>query len=127
VYHGIDGHVLSDVYYVMPFLHGRKSTKGKERLVAIEFAPMVFAWGGASPFFSRVIDPQLTPTRPVTQRTWLEDFEFTIPLDRPLKLYAGQPDPKDASHFTIRYTAGDEEGFIDGWLQDDDTVKLKQR
>jgi hypothetical protein len=56
-----------------------------------------------------------------------KSFTFQLSIDKPLKLYAGQPDPKDASHFTIRYTAGEEEGFIDGWLQDDDTVKLKQR
>ena len=36
-----------------------------------------------------------------------------------LRFFAGQPDPDDASHFTIRYQADGREGVIDGWMQDD--------
>ena len=40
-------------------------------------------------------------------------------------LYAGQPDPKDASHFTFRYVAKGGEGTIDGWLLDNDKVRFR--
>ena len=35
-----------------------------------------------------------------------------------LRLYAGQPDPDDASHFTIGYDVDGELGVIEGWLTD---------
>ena len=44
-----------------------------------------------------------------------------------LRLYAGQVDPHDASHFTIEYRAAHGGGMIDGWLQNDDTVKFRVR
>jgi hypothetical protein len=43
------------------------------------------------------------------------------------RLFFGQPDPSDASHFTIKYEMDDKPGMIDGWLQSDDTVKLQIR
>ena len=36
-----------------------------------------------------------------------------------MRFFAGQPDPADASHFTIRYQADGREGVIDGWMKDD--------
>ena len=36
-----------------------------------------------------------------------------------VRFFAGQPDPDDASHFTIRYQADGREGIIDGWMKDD--------
>lgn len=33
----------------------------------------------------------------------------------PLRMYAGQPDPNDSRHFTIRYETDGVEGFLDGW------------
>jgi hypothetical protein len=48
--------------------------------------------------------------------------------DQPLlRLYAGQIDSADASHFTIRYELGGQGGAIDGWLRGDDSVGLKVR
>jgi hypothetical protein len=42
-----------------------------------------------------------------------------------LRFFAGQPDPNDASRFTIRYELdGVGQGTIEGLLQPDDTVKL---
>jgi hypothetical protein len=43
------------------------------------------------------------------------------------KLFGGQPDPNDESHFTIAYESNGEKGTIDGWLMNDDTVKLEVR
>jgi hypothetical protein len=43
------------------------------------------------------------------------------------RLFAGQADPKDASHFTITYELDDQPGIIDGWLLNDETVALEPR
>jgi hypothetical protein len=42
-----------------------------------------------------------------------------------MRLYAGQPGPKDASHFTIAYEIDGRKGKIDGWLRDNGSVDLK--
>jgi hypothetical protein len=57
------------------------------------------------------------------------DIRLQIPLSRKnrMRLFAGQPDPADDSHFTIKYEIDHVPGTIDGWLQPDDTVKLQIR
>lgn len=47
--------------------------------------------------------------------------------DPDLRIYAGQPDPADPSHFTIDYEMWGQRDTFDGWLQPDDTVRLKPR
>jgi hypothetical protein len=44
-----------------------------------------------------------------------------------LRVYAGQADPADASHFTIDYEQWDQRDTFDCWLQADDTVRIKPR
>ena len=44
-----------------------------------------------------------------------------------LRFFAGQVDPKDASHFTIDYQLGDDRNTIDGWLTDDDFLRVIPR
>jgi hypothetical protein len=39
----------------------------------------------------------------------------------------GQPDPTDASHFTIACQRHGESKIIDGWMMPDDTIKLELR
>jgi hypothetical protein len=36
-----------------------------------------------------------------------------------LRFFAGQPDPDDATHFTLHYQVDGRDGVIDGWLKDD--------
>jgi hypothetical protein len=43
------------------------------------------------------------------------------------RFYAGQPDPADASHFTIVYVRDGRPGVIDGWLRDAGPVELVPR
>jgi hypothetical protein len=42
-------------------------------------------------------------------------------------VYAGQPDPADTSHFTIRAEVDGTGQLIDGWLTNDDRVLLERR
>jgi len=44
-----------------------------------------------------------------------------------LEWFAGQPDPTDDSHFTIRFELNGKPGIVDGWLKDDDTVAIETR
>jgi hypothetical protein len=45
----------------------------------------------------------------------------------PLRLYAGQLDPHNPSHFTIDYVLHNQRGTIDGWLLDDDRLRFEPR
>ena len=65
------------------------------------------------------------PTWEIGSRsTVLGEWALTVDADH---LNAGQPDPSDGSHFTIRYESNGQSGLIDGWLMPDDTVKLEPR
>jgi hypothetical protein len=44
-----------------------------------------------------------------------------------LRFYGGQPDPKDPSHFTVDYEFDGQRGTIDGWLTDDDFLRIRPR
>lgn len=42
--------------------------------------------------------------------------ELHVPKGSRLRIFAGQPDPQDDSHFSFRYELGGEPGLIEGWL-----------
>ena len=44
-----------------------------------------------------------------------------------LRVFAGQPDSNDRSHFTINYDLDGKPGIIDGRLNNDDTLTLRPR
>jgi hypothetical protein len=57
----------------------------------------------------------------------MENIEHPT-LPAPRRIFAGQADPNDASHFTIEYEwPSGVRGTIDGWLRDDDHVDLQIR
>jgi hypothetical protein len=60
-------------------------------------------------------------TRPVASVRVGAPLEEMKPIDygNRLRLFAGQPDVADASHFTIAYELDGRPGVIDGWLRDD--------
>lgn len=103
------------------FLHERTSPTGNRRLVAVNVHDSGCFGGRAmvarlfmpGSLFSRVreIAPGHGP-RPV---------EFATVI------YSGTPDPRDPSHFVIKYMSGQQTRVIDGWLTDDDRVLLEER
>jgi hypothetical protein len=117
------------------FLHGRTSPGGNRRLVIIQRVPNTLV-----PAFVPYTDLDVTLLEP-SWKTGLprqvfpasgEPPRVIIPHDlnamaRHLRIFAGQPDPKDASHFMIQYEVSGIRGTIDGWLQDDDTVRMDVR
>ena len=52
---------------------------------------------------------------------------LTIQYRKQLRVFAGQPDPADASHFTFDYVLDGTPGTIDGWLKPDNSVRLVPR
>lgn len=53
--------------------------------------------------------------------------KLKVQYKQQLRVYAGQPDPADASHFTINYVLDGQPGVIDGWLKADGSVALRPR
>ena len=69
-----------------------------------------------------------TSDRTVARFAQQPDAAHRPPVDygNVLRLYAGQPDPADPTHFTIPYRLDGREGVIDGWLKED-RIELKPR
>ncbi|HTW95551.1 MAG TPA: hypothetical protein VMD30_12190 [Tepidisphaeraceae bacterium] len=116
------------------FLHERTSPAGHRRLVCIDY----YAGPGFDPDFVWLVDYDtyiLVPaawTRPAIDRTrWYPPND--IPLgggmkrDPFVRIYAGQCDPNDPAHFTIRYQMWGQEDTLDGRLLDSDQVTLTPR
>ena len=134
------------------FMHERISPGGHRRLVvvsgptdqALDFQRQAIGparWFGSitiPPFNNNIATYINTATMPLgpddkridhmprgatTQKDLKRDDQFY--LKTPLRIFLGRPDPKDASHFTIRYEVGVQPGVIDGWLGDDDAIRMK--
>jgi hypothetical protein len=115
------------------FLGQRISPGGNHRLVCLRYHP-------ESQWFTGRFFPQhnveITCTYPGTLTKWpsahMQGAAYSILLQTPkipprVRVYAGQIDPKDASHFTIRYEMWGQSDFVDGWLSDNDAIRLVQR
>jgi hypothetical protein len=109
------------MYDPVLFLHARQAPGGPQRLVVVQgwldYPGAVMnlhlsgqIWSVDVPFGS---DP-------------FEVARFAGPVlsDRPpeggtttLRVFAGQADPQDASHFTIEYWVDGKRGVVDGWLR----------
>lgn len=119
------------------FLHERTSRNGQQRLVVLSCRMQVTSYGPvvtAQMFHVTVCIPAtLFDTRVRAKEITYRGLDQLVagPASRPTRLFAGQPDPADASHFTIAYERDGPStrvsGVIDGWLQDDDTVRFSLR
>jgi len=115
------------------FLHERVSPGGHHRLVCVTYAPDTDSF---QPDFIAGYDydtcaaAPATWTRPIatTPRSYIIDVMSAYPHRPPLvRVYAGQPDPADPAHFTVRYQMWGQEDVLDGSLRDDDQVTLTPR
>ncbi len=115
------------------FLHERISCAGHRRLVWVNYRPSM---GTFSRGFDSALNydgdaiPPATWTKPAIFERWSYgeivniNFEEHPPL---VRVYAGQPDPTDPAHFTIRYQMWGQEDTLDGRLLDDDQITLTPR
>ena len=121
------------------FLHERSSPGGNRRLVVFHGSldrslSLPDSGDGQMPVWSiplprvYLIDPATLRGQPQVvseQGIGFEEWGVDgLAESAVFRIYPGQPDPHDASHFTIRFEADDKSGMIEGWLQDDDTVKF---
>ena len=113
------------------FLHERQSLGGRRRLVIIGIRVYGHNDRHVVALTETVVCPATQNRPPDVARHQIRaevlvDFNGFSDEGR-LRLYAGQPDPTDASHLTIGYELDGKKGMIDCWLQDDDTVEMKVR
>jgi hypothetical protein len=104
------------------FLHELVSPAGHRRLVAVG---MNLAWNHH--FFScgtRVIALGNLSSDPkeIIAGAAVEEFA-NIP--RPIRVFGGVADPSDPSHFTFAVEDGSDHDEMNGWLLDDDLVRLE--
>jgi hypothetical protein len=106
------------------FLHELRSKSGLRRLVVVTRVPQIqvpflYALGLTADVFEPSgwrTPPVPIPELPIAY-SWLSDMKD--PPTKGLRFYAGQPDPADPAHFTIRYDLLGGSGTIDGRLTDD--------
>lgn len=104
--------------YNVAFLHERSNRRGSH-LVAAFFKFHGPGQRDGVEVFGRSTPNLASPMRPA--------FHIFLTRAERFRAYAGQPDPADASHFTIKYEIDHVPGTIDGWLQPDASVKLQLR
>lgn len=113
------------------FLHERVTKAGARRVVLVRCECRFIPWAGdllfwrahllqatSNPSAARWIDVSDPPSNPI---------EGASPM---LRIFAGQADATDQSHFTIRVQYGGFERIVDGWLEDSEAgpkVRLSNR
>ncbi|MCC7351941.1 MAG: hypothetical protein IT446_15380 [Phycisphaerales bacterium] len=112
------------------YLHQRQTPDGRNRLVAVELLTVRSIGAARALDFSvRVIEPgYLSPPKDLSAGSGLVLGRVIVSSQSALRLFAGQNDPDNPSHFIIEYQEDDSRHrTIDGWLRDDDTVALEPR
>jgi len=112
------------------YLHRRQTPDGRSRLVAVELLTVRSIGAARALDFSvRVIEPGfLALPKDLSTGSGLVLGRVIVSANSSLRLFAGQSDPDNPSHFTIEYQEDDaRHRTVDGWLRDDDTVALEPR
>jgi hypothetical protein len=106
------------------FVHERRNAHGA-RLVVIEAVVGLYSMSdsGGELLSATVFKPGSLLAEPELALDG-ERHDVTHPRGARFKYFAGQVDPKNASHFTIDCEIDGKPVLIDGWLEDDDTVDL---
>jgi hypothetical protein len=130
---GVLGAASAKSVRAIAFIHERRSPGGHRRLVIVAYTPEAntFTPGFIEGYnYSTLAITPATLLAPpsIIPRGWDFDVLSGWPRHPPMvRMYAGQPDPRDASHFTIRYQMWGQEDILDGRLDDSDDVTLTPR
>jgi hypothetical protein len=106
------------------FIGDRFTPAGKRCLVVVEATCEPVANGNG---VVRLLGTTMIGSERRVVRTGLFGVPFYFDASTAMRLFAGQRDPSDPTHFTIAYQADGGSGTIDGWLRDDGTVILDRR
>lgn len=115
------------------FLHERTAPNGERYLVCVDyyrdggaFQPVWIAGFNCTPI--AVVPGTLTHLPRTVPFGYDIDVISGYPKQPPnTRIYAGQPDPADPSHFTIRYEMWGKEDAIDGRIDNTGHIILQQR
>jgi hypothetical protein len=115
------------------FLHERISPAGNRRLVCVTHGSQ------GDTFSAQFVHGLNCDTFTVIPGTWSQPpiyrplgWAYDVLVDWPrkpplMRIFAGQPDPNDPAHFTIRYRIWGQDDVLDGRLLDNDRVTLTFR
>jgi hypothetical protein len=112
------------------FLHARRSPGRHERLLSVVVGlqrPFEPGLGYDLTALAQAPGNLILGSRPTPCSQFGSSGGANIRFTNSLRIFAGQPDPNDESHFTIRYELDGKSNVIDGWLMSDDSVKLQPR
>ena len=117
--------------HALVFLHERTSPGGNRRLVVVELGHLSYQRFADILFLPSVIELGTIGREPKYISAHGGTFSAYVSASERLRVFAGQPDPADKSHFTfdyeIEYQGNSKRGTFDGWLKDNDRVVLKPR
>ena len=120
-------------YGAVVFLHELVSHSGNHRLVMVRYQPETNTFNpefiAGYNYDTHAIVPAMLRMPPVaTPRGYAISVVSTWPRVAPkVRMYCGEVDTKDASHFTIRYAFWGKSDTLDGYLDDQDNVTLTPR
>lgn len=117
------------------FMHSRRTPSGRERLVIVELEGAPCAAGA---MYSWFLPFSTLSTEPAGIFRGNDNYCTASGLlalgsspgevlDPRIRVFAGQADPENASHFTIAVDFDGRRKMIDGWLLDSDGVALVAR
>ncbi|MBA2440222.1 MAG: hypothetical protein H0V50_06060 [Thermoleophilaceae bacterium] len=110
------------------FLHERVTPQGEARLVAVDLYTTSLRTNTMG-FLANALDPSTTVRGPRALLTVTrgDGANVAVQPGDVFRVFAGQPDPKDASHFTIDYLLNGTRYTLDGWLKDGGVVIIEAR
>jgi hypothetical protein len=111
------------------FLHERRNSKGERRLVLLRLGgPVMRSLHSEDPAMNEplVFRPGTAFSDPIEVRSrWTGSTDLPYGLGG--RWFAGQIETDDPSHFSVVNENYGRRFIIDGWLMDDDTIKLEKR
>jgi hypothetical protein len=108
------------------FLHERTTPGGERRLVTVDLYGAM-ASGKDMSLLGTVLDLSARGNAPRACATLGDGRTIALQPGDQLRVFAGQPDPSDPSHFTIDSMVNDVRHTLDGWLVDETTIKIETR
>ncbi len=123
------GRATGDGTTATAFLHGRTTPRGTKRIVEIECRSPAhvdedYGYAFLEAFLVR---PGTIIRNPVFIMNAAERNIRCFPFGRTLRVFSGQDDNVDPSHFSFQIEIDGVPEMIDGWLNDNDTILLEQR
>ncbi len=131
-----EGYYVQDVQAVY-FLHERRTPAGKRRLIALSDSPHAPWWDDAFPVLevhepagwmhqSKCLWTTALTTDLALYTGTAGAHTYSDRSSTAFTIYAGQADPENQSHFTVRFVSPDgKPHLLDANLKDDDSVEVK--